>query len=193
MKKIFLSASVPKTDRPARYYETADTIAIRDAVRALATVVIPKAQLIWGGHPSITPMIREILQQTNTDVQHHVTIYQSEFFAGHYPKENKSFEHIVITEPKIDKPTSLKEMRTRMISDPHYTAGIFIGGMEGVEEEYDLFRQYHPGKPALVIASTGAAAAIIFERMKNLPQRPDSRLKDDYAYMSLFKDLLDLS
>ena len=131
MKKIFLSASVPKPDRPEKYHKTADVIAIRDAVKALATVVIPKAELVWGGHPAITPLIREILERMNTNVQHHVTIYQSGFFQGHFPKDNQAFEHIVITEPKEDKAESLKEMRARMIGGNKFAAGIFIGGMEG--------------------------------------------------------------
>jgi len=190
MKKIFLSASVPKLDRPEQYYNTADVIAIRDAVKALATVVIPKAELIWGGHPAITPLIREILERMNTNVQHHVTIYQSGFFEGHFPKDNKAFEHIIITEPKADKPKSLDEMRARMIGDNDFAAGIFIGGMEGVEEEYGLFKQYHPATPALAIASTGAAAGIVYKKELEDGSNPDTRLKDDYAYMALFKDLL---
>lgn len=186
MKKIFLSASVPKLDRPEKYHKTADVIAIRDAVKALATVVIPKAELIWGGHPAITPMIREILERLNTNVQHHVTIYQSARFEGHYPKDNQAFEHIVYTEAKQDKAASLAEMRARMIGDNQFAAGIFIGGMEGVEDEYKLFKEYHPATPAYAIASTGAAAAIVYNQQNDR----DLRLLDDYAYMALFKDLL---
>ena len=62
MNNIFLSASIPSPERDRKYYDTADIVAIRDAVRALATVVIPKAHLIWGGHPSITPLIRFVME-----------------------------------------------------------------------------------------------------------------------------------
>ncbi len=186
MKKIFLSASVPKLGRPEKYYSTADVIAIRDSVKALAMVAIPKVELIWGGHPAITPLIREILERMNTDVQHHVTLYQSGAFQGHYPKDNEAFEHIIFTTAKNNKAESLKDMRTRMIKDNDFAAGIFIGGMEGVEEEYALFKEYHPTTPAYAIASTGAAAAIVYDNQA----AKDTRLKDDYAYMALFKDLL---
>ena len=190
MRNIFLSASVPKIDRAEKYYNTVDVIAIRDAVKALATVVIPKAHLIWGGHPAITPLIREILQRTNTNMQKHVTIYQSGFFSGHYPKDNQAFEQIVITSPLSNKKDSLAEMRLRMVRDNEFAIGIFIGGMEGVEEEFDLFREYYPNALLLPIASTGAAAKIIYERLAKKNMSPNPRLLTDYAYMSLFKDLL---
>ena len=53
LNKVFLSASIPYPDRDKKFYDTADIVSIRDSVRALATVVIPKAELVWGGHPSI--------------------------------------------------------------------------------------------------------------------------------------------
>ena len=65
MNKIFLSASIPLPDRHPKYIETADISAIRDAVNALAKVVIPNAILVWGGHPSITPLIRICLLYTS--------------------------------------------------------------------------------------------------------------------------------
>lgn len=44
---IFLSASIPMLGRDERYFKTADTIAIRDSVLALASVALPKYKLIW--------------------------------------------------------------------------------------------------------------------------------------------------
>ena len=41
MKNIFLSASIPLPERDEKYIGTADIIAIRDAVIALTTVVLP--------------------------------------------------------------------------------------------------------------------------------------------------------
>ena len=64
MKNIFLSASIPLPERHPKYYNTADIIAIRDAVIALASVVIDKHRIIWGGHPSITPLINFVIERT---------------------------------------------------------------------------------------------------------------------------------
>ena len=47
MKNIFLSASIPLPERHPKYYDSADIIAIRDAVIALASLVIGKHKIIW--------------------------------------------------------------------------------------------------------------------------------------------------
>ena len=74
-----------------------------------------------------------------------------------------------------------------MLGEHTFAAGIFIGGMEGVEDEYAMFRQQHPNAKVLPVASTGAAAKIVYDGMD---PKPDSRLLDDYAYMALFTELL---
>lgn len=187
LNNIFLSASIPSPDRNKDYYDTADIIAIRDAVRALATVVVPHANLVWGGHPSITPLIKYILDILKVDVKTHVTLYQSLFFKGEFPEENSYIENVIFTTKYETLPDSISHMRDRMINEYHYSAGIFIGGMEGIRDEYEIFKVAHPHALILPVASTGAAAKHLFD---NHPNEFDSRLLTDYAYMSLFRDLL---
>lgn len=185
---VFLSASVPISGRAdGKYLKTADVIAIRDSVIALASVVLPKFHLIWGGHPSITPLIANVLRHSNREVNSSVTVYQSNFFIKDFPQENRDVEHIVITENLGDRESSLALMRKRMITDNDFVAAVFIGGMEGVEEEYKIFADFHPDAKLLPIASTGAAALMIYEQSA---MEFDARLKTDMAYASLFKDLL---
>jgi hypothetical protein len=187
LNKVFLSASIPYPDRDKKFYDTADIVSIRDAVRALATVVIPKAQLVWGGHPSITPLIRFVVDRMNVDLKRHITLYQTLFFEDKFPPDNFAFENIVLTERKNNRDESLELMRSKLINENEFKAGIFIGGMEGINDEYVLFKERHPNALILPIASTGAAANILYE---NQPQDFDIRLKYDYAYMALFRDLL---
>jgi hypothetical protein len=187
LNKVFLSASIPYPDRDKRFYDTADIVAIRDSVRALATVVIPKAHLIWGGHPSITPLIRFVMDRMNADLKKHITLYQSLFFEDKFPPDNFVFENIVLTEKKNTRDESLSLMRSKLINDNDFKVGIFIGGMEGVNEEYLMFKERHPNALVLPIASTGAAAKILY---KNEPHNFDIRLQNDYAYMALFRELL---
>ena len=190
MKTIFLSASVPLEERDPKYFGTADVIAIRDAVRALATVVVPNGRLVWGGHPAITPLIHYVLRRMDADVKKHVTLYQSTFFEKFFPPENKWFEKVVIVPRNVDRDSSLLDMRNKMFADHRFSAGVFIGGMEGVEDEFKLFRKFHPNAKVLPVASTGAAARFVYDRMEG---DADSRLLNDYAYMALFSDLLDLN
>ncbi len=185
--KVFLSASIPYPDRDKKFYDTADIVSIRDAVRALATVVIPKAHLIWGGHPSITPLIRFVMERMSADLKKHITLYQSSFFEDNFPPDNFAFENIILTEKRNTRGESLELMRSQLINENDFKVGIFIGGMEGVNDEYFMFREKHPNALIIPIASTGAAAKILYE---NQYQDFDDRLLNDYAYMALFRDLL---
>lgn len=187
IKNIFLSASIPLQERDPQYIETADIIAIRDAVIALTTVVLPRYRLIWGGHPSITPLIYHVMEKLNLNIQEHVTLYQSRFFEKYFPKDNNKFKNIVLTDIVGDRENSLLHMRSRMLGESEFAAGIFIGGMEGVEEEYDMFIEKHSKALVLPIASTGAGAKKIYdERFTD----KNERLVKDYAYMSLFQKYL---
>jgi hypothetical protein len=187
LSKVFLSASIPSPERDKKFYDTADIVSIRDAIRALATVVIPRAHLVWGGHPSITPLIRFVVERMNVDCKEHITLYQSLFFKDKFPLDNFAFENIVLIERKSTREESLELMRYKLINDNDFKVGLFIGGMEGVAEEYLMFRERHPNALILPVASTGAAAKILYD---NQPCSYDIRLKNDYAYMALFRDLI---
>lgn len=192
LKNIFLSASVPLPDRNPKYFETADVSAIRDSVNALAKLIIPQARLIWGGHPSITPLIKITLDQLNYDVQEHVTLYQSRLFEKYFPKDNDSFANIqLIDSVDNDREDSLLAMRKCMLGDNKFIAGIFIGGMEGVIDEMNIFKELHPNTPIFPIASTGAAALEIYNINPTIyPTEFKDELKNNYAYLSLFTKLL---
>jgi hypothetical protein len=189
-KRFFLSASVPDPQRNPKYFETADHVAIRDAVRALAMLVLPEHLLVWGGHPAITPMIRVIAESLATPIQDHVWLYQSEFFRSQAPADNQAFEHIIWTRSVDgDRQRSLEMMRLEMLTSQPFDAGIFIGGMEGVEEEFDLFRKHQPGAKAFPVASTGGAALHLFNRQ---PESYPRALLDEQSYLLLFRRLLEL-
>jgi hypothetical protein len=187
---VFLSASVPTPQRDPRYHATADIAAIREAIVALATVVLPKGPLLFGGHPAISPLILLIARQLS--VTERVIIYQSEFFRKMVPPESMAFPSITWTPAEADdRQASLARMRQLMLADRPIRAGIFIGGMEGVEAEYDLFRRTHPRLPAYAIASTGAAASALFKANPGEPLDPKLReaLKHDLVYDALFRAL----
>jgi hypothetical protein len=189
IKNIFLSASIPILERDAKYIETADIIAIRDAVIALTTVVLPHHRIIWGGHPSITPLIYYVMNKLNINIQEHVMLYQSLWYEDKFPKDNNMFENVVYTEKKTDIPSSIKHMRKRMFSEHKFEAAVFIGGMKGIEDEFKMFTEYHPKALKIPIASTGAASKIVYDKMISSNFK-DTRLEIDYGYMSLFQDYI---
>ena len=187
MNYIFLSASIPAQNRNPNYYNTMDVLAIREAIRALVTVVLPKSILVWGGHPAITPIIRTVSENLNLDCKNHLILYQSNWFEGQFPQDNEAFQKVIYTKRKEIIAESLKEMRKHMIEDYAYKAGIFIGGMEGVQEEFNTFSKAHPKAKLLPIASTGAAAKIIYDSQK---EKFPKGLENELTYMNMFKSLL---
>lgn len=56
-------------------------------------------------------------------------------------------------------------MREAMLSRKDLGAAVFIGGMEGVEAEYDLFRSFHPNGKILPVPAAGGAARQLTERI----------------------------
>ncbi|MET0464050.1 MAG: hypothetical protein ABW007_12890 [Chitinophagaceae bacterium] len=188
LSNIFLSASIPLKNRDAKYYETADIIAIRDAVIALATAILPKHKLIWGGHPSITPLIYFVIQKLGLDIQEHLTIYQSLYFEEKFPEDNNKFENVLLTDNLGTEELSVLHMRQRMFSENKFTAGVFIGGMEGLEVEFKMFRESYNNALLLPIASTGAAARLMYDNLN--ADKKNERMLNDYGYLSLFQELL---
>jgi hypothetical protein len=215
MKNIFLSASVPLPERHQKYYDTADIIAIRDAVIALSSLVLRKHKIIWGGHPSITPLINYVIeriiqnqmdkqkdnnlepkaqkellfQKLKKEISEHVTIYQSLFFKDKFPEDNEKFENIVFTDNCGDIHSSVQLMRETMLSENEFAAAVFIGGMDGIEVEYKMFRERHPAAVIIPLASTGAATKIVYDSIFPEEEKNERFIKD-YGYMSLFQKYL---
>lgn len=212
MKNIFLSASIPLPERHPKYYDTADIIAIRDAIIALASVVLPHHRIIWGGHPSITPLIYYVMERLvvnnlkredwesqfseeetilidsklKSNIQNHVTLYQSLFFEDDFPPENEKFENVILTANRGNIPTSIQLMRQKMLTENSFSAAIFIGGMDGIEVEYNMFKEFHPNAIIIPLASTGAASKLLYDNMIN----PNERFLNDYAFSSVFQEFL---
>lgn len=189
-QRVFLSASVPLPSRNIAYFNTADVIAIRDAVRALTIVIIEqKAQLVFGGHPAISPMIRLQISRAGMPVGDRVVMFQSRFFDRVFPDDNAAFERVILTDAvEGDRQKSLVHMRETMLSGP-FNCGIFIGGMEGVEEEHEMFRRVQPDAPVFPVASTGAAAAILYNASPSLKkQHPE--LQEELSYITLMRSLV---
>jgi hypothetical protein len=165
MSAIFLSASVPVIGR-GNYYETANPFLIQSAVREFVTVALGRRLLVWGGHPAITPMVWAVCEDLGVSFAKAVVLYQSKFFADIFPEENQRFGNVVYVDavPK-DKDASLLRMRKEMLSREDLDKAVFIGGMEGILEEYALFTEFHPKAKILAVPAPGGAARQLAERL----------------------------
>jgi hypothetical protein len=189
MMDVFLSASVPLPSRDEHFYESADVVGIREAVKSLVIEVARKGRLTFGGHPAITPLISLVLRQSFPDKVGSFVLYQSEYFLRKFPKENDAFIDVHVT-PAVDdnRAESLALMRREMLTHCRYDAAFFIGGMEGVIEEFEMLRALQPDVPVYPIASTGGASLDLYRRGEW-----DTLLMDELTYPTLFRKLLQAS
>lgn len=163
MNAIFLSASIPTPGR--EFYGTADPLQIQLAIRALLALALGRRHLVFGGHPSITPMIAAACDGLGLQFLDSVTLYQSGFYAKDFPKHNQRFGNNVLVEAGADEKLSLENLRRTMFTAHSFDGAVFIGGMNGVLDEYELFHAMHPSAAIVPVTQTGAAAASLFKRL----------------------------
>jgi hypothetical protein len=190
MKEIFLSASVPEHGR-GDFYESADPFLIQFAVRELITVCLGRRRIVWGGHPSITPMVHAVCKDFGMEFAPPVLLYQSRFFEKRFPEDNKYFETILVDAVEGDLPSSLIELRKTMLSRPIETA-VFIGGMEGIFQEYEIFQGLHgPNADVLALGAPGGAARQLAQ--SKLSNEQFDRDLDRIDFARLFQERLGIS
>lgn len=177
---IFLSASVPVEGR-GNFYKNADPMLIQAAVRALVSVILGKRLLVWGGHPAITPMIRAMADNLAVEYSQWVHLYQSAIFEGQFPEANAAFKNVTIVEAlQNDRDASLKLMRERMLSEREFSAAVFIGGMEGIFAERDLFQKLQPEASIIPVALPGGAASQVYDELAKIKDLPYSKNSMDF-------------
>jgi hypothetical protein len=173
---VFLSASIPD---PERWRGEFDPLAITDAVVATArTFLTEAAHLITAAHPTIAPLLLYVARELpeNRTQEPNVLIYQSELFDDVLPKETYALAEGGVGDLRWTKAApgeqpepgrwteSLRIMRQRMLADADPQVAIFVGGMEGIEDEYELFARHYPDRPTYALGRPGGAAAKLVER-----------------------------
>ncbi|MDO8177836.1 MAG: hypothetical protein Q7T62_06290 [Undibacterium sp.] len=172
IRRIFLSASVPVAGR-GDYHLTANPFLIQFAVRELLTVCLGRRLLVWGGHPAITPMVWAVCEDLGIEYAKAVILYQSRLFEDVFPDENARFGNVVFIDAvEDDRAKSLAHLRTEMLSGP-FDAAVFIGGMDGVIDEYQLFQKMNPSAKVLAVRSPGGAAMKLADQLGQIDDRID--------------------
>lgn len=184
---VFLSASVPDPTRE-HFVGEGDPAAISAAISALLYVVLGRRRLVWGGHPAITPMIWTFADAMGVQYRDWVKMYQTRHFEDSFPEENKHFENVVFTEDvNGSRQDSLFHMRMRMINETDFSHSVFIGGMGGLYEEFDMFVKINPQVRLIPVASTGGAA----HRLA-VNHASEESLFNELDYIKLFHRYLDV-
>ena len=186
MESIFLSASIPKPGRPG--YGTADPLLIHSAIRSFLTLALGRRHIVWGGHPSITPMVVAACENFGLEYFDCVSLYQSRFYEKNFPPDNDQFDNLTLISAGADEADSLKRLRHAMFADNQFISAVFIGGMEGVEDEFNLLQAKQPQTKLLPVFSPGGMAA---ELAVHNGYKPDA---DEFStdFTGLFISQLDI-
>jgi hypothetical protein len=239
IKPIFLSASEPDPSRSEEYWQSRKLLNVREAVRAFCAYVLPRYPVVFGGHPAITPLVRQVADRLGHQAEASlganspetrrpkILLFQSRFFV-----EGSDTDEMIFTDPhKTDgtraepddgwRNASLLRMRYEMLARPNtgpvhrifehlkgdlgvkrertlhtdeFAAAVFIGGMEGVQREFKIFRAFHPNTPAYPIVTTGSACVGLFEEVRNnLDEKVAAALRREQAYSLLMQQIVPAS
>lgn len=186
MKSVFLSASVPVKGR-GDFYLDSEPYLIQLAVREFVLSVLGKRKIIFGGHPSITPMIWAICEDLSISFADNVEIYQSRYFDGMYPDENLNVENIKYVDAVPNsRENSLIKLWETMLSTNGLEAALFIGGMDGVLKEYDIFIKLNPEATVLALSSPGGASKQLARQLGMDNSEEDRTLNYRKLFQSFF-------
>jgi len=132
---VFLSASEPNPQRRPEYWDSRKLLNVREAVRAFCAHALTYYPVVFGGHPAITPLVRNVADRIAHDsrlenegrdgLKPRLLTYQSRLFV-----DRKNSDEEIITEPldrdgnDTERPKtgwrneSLLYMRYQMIGTP---------------------------------------------------------------------------
>ena len=188
MSAVFLSASVPVLGR-GTFFERTNPHLIQLAVREFVTTVLGRKLLVWGGHPAITPMVWAICEDLGVSYAEAAVLYQSRFFEDQFPVENALFKNVRFTDADpAGRPESLATMRRQMFQDTEFDAAVFIGGMEGIFDEYAMLIEFQPKVHILPVAAPGGAAGDLAAKI--MPGNQDLKTLD---FSQLFATFLSIA
>jgi hypothetical protein len=183
---VFLSASVPQN-----LVETNKAQGMFDLLVALAGGILSNSGvLVFGGHPSISPIIHKVALLSGTR-RDHIRLFQLERFRKFVPQQiQEAFKDIEWFGQDKNDPQSLAEdlgeMRDAMVKASR--AGIFIGGktegfagnLPGIRDEYERFLARHPEGPVYLIGMLeGEALNLINEEGANAHRENLNSLQED--------------
>ena len=194
-RTVFLSASFPSGDR-AQEVPPFDPSAIADAVTAVVrAVLLSDGKVVFGGHPTITPLV--LMIGTELGIDHVVDVYQSEWFRDQITDETlrligSGVRDMHWTPRKVSLDASLAEMRTQMFTTMPIAGAVFVGGMSGIQKEFEHFGEMQVGVPRIPVYGPGGAAATLPSDPQSVPPTLSSHLGSrHYPFLaSLIVDVL---
>jgi hypothetical protein len=198
--RVFLSGSIPD---PSRWVGPYDAFEITDAVvAAVQAILTASGSIVCAVHPTIAPLLLNVASQfpLGSADEPTVLVYQSRHFEQALVAETRQMERteglgrIVWTpsahgvDESARRQDSLSIMRRLMLEETHPVAAVFVGGMEGVIQEFEMFELLYPDRSKYPVAAPGGAAAQLIERLTS-PLREG--LSTSNIYPTLMQAIVD--
>ena len=203
---VLLSASFPYGQRATRF-PPANPAEVSDAVVAIARAVMAaNGRLVFGGHPTISPLVLMVAGEYGANGQpERVSIYQSRLFGPSITNETLALERLghgrirwidalpgESISAGLENLGSLERMRRTMLEETQPAAAFFVGGMEGIREEYDLAREIVPAAALFPLAAPGGASAVL-PIGRELPAHLRRSLRQSRLFPALVHEALRLA
>lgn len=170
-RRIFLSAAMPDLeDAPA----AAETLA-PFIVTFMQTMVDLGATVVFGGHPTVTPLVhRALVDVAAADAGVELHLAAIWMASGQLPPEtddSRVFRFVKVHGRGEDPAEDVAALRDAMIR-PDLDAAVFVGGRTlgfigdrpGIVDEYERFRAVCPTRRAFVLGLGEGAAADLLRR-----------------------------
>lgn len=123
-------------------------------------------------HPTIAPLLLYVAAEFPPEHGARVRVYQSMLFEDVLPTATRRFEadgvgEVIWTEPADGESPipgewdqSLRQMREQMLGETEPAAALFIGGMEGIPVEFELFTRMYVDidRPTYAVGRPGGEA-----------------------------------
>lgn len=195
MGSIFLSVGVPGSDSP--FHDTCDRMLLQAALRTFLYTVLGRKHLVFGGHPSISPLILAVCEDLKVENKFAVTVYQSEFLEEDAPKVNSRLGNLIKVAAASSLESSLANMSEIMFRSHQFETAVFIGGDHATLEKYARFKDLHPTSKVIALRSAGGASAAIASMEAALhesaPVSPPGKDYDELLdYVGLFTSCLSI-
>lgn len=168
---VLVSASIPDDQRWDGEY---DAYAITDAVVAATRAVLTGGlQVLTAAHPTIAPLILQVADSfpSRPDEETRVVLYQSRLFEEEIPEAtlemmSRPYVRVEWTDAVGGETTapdrrgrSLELMRSQMLTNESVLAAIFVGGMQGIADEFEMVGALEPRARRYAVGTAGGEAA----------------------------------
>jgi hypothetical protein len=198
---VMLSASLPKSlEETRRAKELFDLMVV-----LIGGILSSSSTLVFGGHPTVTPLIHRIAKSIGSSTKPQIKLFQLNRFRRQAPEE--VYDRSVFGEvawvglEKGDKgplDLDLAKMRNAMVKASE--AAIFIGGkteafsgrIPGIRDEYNRFIKQHLNGPVYLLGMLDGESLNIIKGLLERNMREPNSLSEDELKILHNSDNIDL-